>query len=144
MLYELEKPFYLLEARGRPEIALPVVSPFLFYPDYALRVAPEVLSRLSDRNETEEARLSYDQDLVLHEEDLNDGEDLWVVLAVVTLKKPFESSTINLKAPILLNTHTRMAEQIILEHALYDARSPLHRLQKNRLSTTDTHHGEMG
>lgn len=144
MLYELEKPFYLLEARGRPGIALPVVSPFLFYPDYAIRVAPDVLSRLSDRNESEAVLLSYDKDIVLHEEELGDTKDVWVVLAVVTLKKPFESSTMNLKAPILLNTHTRKAEQIILEHSLYEARSPLHRLQTKYLSTTDANHGEMG
>lgn len=143
-VYELEKPFYLLEARGQPEIALPVVSPFLFYPDYSIRVAPDVLSRLSDKNETEAVHLSYEKDGQLPDKDVDAASAIWMVLAVVTLKKPFESSTLNLKAPILLNTHTRMAEQIVLEDAHYDARAPLHRIQKESLWTTDMDHGEKG
>ncbi|WP_070328647.1 flagellar assembly protein FliW [Exiguobacterium aurantiacum] len=46
------------------------------------------------------------------------------VYAIVTLREPFDASTLNLKAPIVIETKERRGKQVILDDA-YSARYPL-------------------
>ncbi|MBR3063853.1 MAG: flagellar assembly protein FliW, partial [Exiguobacterium sp.] len=46
------------------------------------------------------------------------------VYSIVTLREPFESSTLNLKAPIVIETKERRGKQVILDDT-YPARYPL-------------------
>lgn len=185
-LYELAKPFYLLEASGRSEIALPVVSPYVFYPEYKVSIAPDVLKRLSEGRSTKGQGADIGQgpadssavgevliaqhpatdhhidhytdqhadeytdhytdyhtdEMVLDAHHLEDHPNPWVVLVVVTLRKPLEASTMNLKAPIILNSYTRQAEQVVLEQSPYDTRAPLNPLKIQDFPASGMDHGE--
>jgi flagellar assembly factor FliW len=77
-----------LQCITRPEIALPVVSPRRFLPDYQVRVF-----------RSEVAPLELD--------DLNSAQVLVVV------GKNERSITFNLKAPLMINVERRMGRQVI-------------------------------
>lgn len=91
-----------LEAVDEPEIALPVISPFHFFPDYTPKISRENLLQLNIT--------SPEEALVL------------CVLTIVTHKKEI---TINLKAPIIINAVSRLADQFIAENPEYNVREPL-------------------
>ncbi|MBE3596023.1 MAG: flagellar assembly protein FliW [Hydrogenibacillus sp.] len=102
-LYAEAPPFYVLEAVEAPAVALPVASPYAFYPDYAFTLPEDVARRLGP---------------------LESPEDV-VVLAVVTVRMPKEASTINLRAPVVVHARTLLGEQIVLEGVPYSTRMPL-------------------
>ncbi|CAM3514292.1 flagellar assembly protein FliW [Hydrogenibacillus schlegelii] len=102
-LFEEAPPFYVLEAAEAPAVALPVANPYAFYPDYAFALPDDVKDRLGPWEAPEDA----------------------VVLAVVTVRSPKEASTINLRAPIVVNVRTRLGEQVVLEDVPYSTRMPL-------------------
>lgn len=59
--------------------------------------------------------------------EIKSQEDL-MILAVMTLKQPFESSTINLQAPLVFNINNNKAKQMILNDANYNLRQPIGQL----------------
>ncbi len=77
-----------LQCTTRPEVALAVVSPRRFVPDYQLRVPRCELGPLA-----------------------GDGEQDAHVLAIVN--KNDEAITLNLKAPLLINLQRRLGRQVI-------------------------------
>lgn len=59
---------------------------------------------------------------VVHLEDPNGDSPLdpdTVVLAVVNVSSEWTQTTVNLRAPILLNPHTRIAAQVVLSNSKY-------------------------
>ncbi len=91
-----------LQSVEEPEIALPITNPTYFYPDYTPKISRENLLQL-DIKSPEEA----------------------VVLCVVTIPGDTKKITINLKAPIIINTAKRLADQLIAENPEYQIRQPL-------------------
>jgi len=91
-----------LEALDEPNIALPVASPFTFFPDYAPKISQESLLQLNITSE-EEA----------------------LVLCVLTIGSNINEITMNLKAPIIINVNTLTADQVIVENPDYNVREPL-------------------
>ncbi len=97
-----------LQSIMRPEIALAVVSPRRFVPDYQLRVARSELSAL----------------------ELDDLRQAQVLLVVG--KNEF-GVTVNLKAPLVINIDRRLASQVIangdqpVQHQLTAEKAPLRR-----------------
>jgi flagellar assembly factor FliW len=97
-----------LQSIMRPEVALAVVSPRRFVPDYQLRVARSELSAL----------------------ELDDLRQAQVLLVVG--KNDF-GVTVNLKAPLVINIDRRLASQVIangdqpVQHQLTAEKSPLRR-----------------
>jgi flagellar assembly factor FliW len=91
-----------LEAVDQPEIALPVVNPFLFFPDYAPKISRENLLQINIKS-PEEA----------------------IVLCVLTIGANTKDITVNLKAPIIVNSDSRLADQFIADNPEYNVREPL-------------------
>ena len=97
-----------LQSIMRPEIALAVVSPRRFVPDYQLRVARSELSAL----------------------ELDDLRQAQVLLVVG--KNEF-GVTVNLKAPLVINIDRRLASQVIangdqpVQYQLTAEKAPLRR-----------------
>ena len=81
-----------LQSMDEPELAIPVMDPLLMYPGYNPTVEKEILKSLGDLTE----------------------ENLFV-LVTVTVPQNIEDIAINLKAPMVINSDTRKAGQIIVE-----------------------------
>ena len=81
-----------LQSMDEPELAIPVMDPLLMYSGYNPTVEEEVLKTLGDLTE----------------------ENLFV-LVTVTIPQKIEDIAINLKAPMVINSDTRKAKQIIVE-----------------------------
>lgn len=100
--------FGSLQSCHRPETAFVVVSPFVVCPDYDFEL-PEVKQEELGITKLEEV----------------------MVLAIVTIPpgKP-EEATVNLQAPIVLNTKLRKGAQLILSESGYPLRCKLWAQQK--------------
>ncbi|WP_214825393.1 flagellar assembly protein FliW [Exiguobacterium algae] len=99
--YGDELPFWSLQSVDEPSCAFVVTNPFWHKADYAF----ELTDGAKDQLGIEEAEHVS-------------------VYSIVTLRDPFETSTINLQAPIVIETKERRGKQVILDDA-YPSRYPL-------------------
>jgi flagellar assembly factor FliW len=97
--------FYWLQSADEPETAFLVVDPALFFKDY----------QVSIREETQE-----DLDLV----DAKDGQIL------VVCNRAGEWLTGNLLGPLVINTRTRLGQQVVLTEKKWTCRQPMVRLSQ--------------
>lgn len=81
-----------LQSMDEPTFAMPVMDPLVMCPEYNPQVEDELLKPLGDLTE----------------------ENLFV-LVTVTVPQNIEEIAINLKAPIVINSETRKASQLIVE-----------------------------
>ncbi len=94
--------FQTLQSVVTPSLAFVVTNPHQFYVEYTFKLDDQILDNLMIKNE----------------------EDV-VVLSIVTLKKPFKTSTLNLKAPIIINSTRRHGKQYILNKEDYPTKAPI-------------------
>ena len=78
------------------------VPSFSFFPDYAPEIADEIADQL----------------------ELTDEKDA-LVLLIVTVGEDLASSTANLAAPVIVNSHKLKGAQVVLEDATLSLRAPL-------------------
>ena len=90
------------------EVSFVVVSPFDFYSEYELNLDNETMKDL----------------------EVKDSKDV-LILNIITLGETLEKSTINLKAPIVININNNLAKQYIIQYDTYDTKHPLIRREKN-------------
>jgi len=96
-------PFFWLQAVEDPDLAFVVTDPLIFKPDYHPSLPPEELKELGI-----------------------DHSNSPVVLTILTI--PHEDPlnlTANLMAPLVINSKTRKAKQIVLSDPGYSHREPL-------------------
>ena len=106
-----QSPFYWLQATEDPELAFLVADPALFFKDY----------HVSIREETQ-------QDLNLA--DAKDGQLL------VICNRAGEWLTGNLLGPLVINTRTRIGQQVVLTEKKWTCRQPLVRVESGVVVTT--------
>ncbi|MDF9766824.1 flagellar assembly factor FliW [Bacillus velezensis] len=94
-----DSPFLALQSVKQEHIAFIVASPFIFFKGYEFDIDHATLE-------------------LLHIADIEDVE----VMAILTLEEPFENTTANLKAPIIVNKKEMKAKQIILHDASYETK----------------------
>ncbi len=118
LIYDAEKEggsnIMWFQSLDEPQFALPVVQPELLMTDYNPHVEDELLEPLGELTE----------------------ENLYVL---VTVKVPanIKDMTVNLKAPIIVNTDTKKAGQIIVEDDV-EVRYPIYDiLQKAKEEAED-------
>lgn len=108
-----EKEFILLDLPGNPTfqilqsiattgLAFIVTNPYHFYVDYTFKLDDQMLESL---------QIKQPKDVI--------------VLTIVTVKTPFDTSTLNLKAPIIIHSTRREAKQYILNHSAYMTKAPI-------------------
>ena len=108
--FENEKNFILLSIEGNEvyqilqsinskEVGFVTANPYLFISDYTFDL---------DESTVEALNIEFEEDII--------------VLTIVTVKEPFNASTVNLKAPVIINTKSKKAKQCILENADYPIR----------------------
>lgn len=91
--------FQILQSIKRKEIAFIVVNPYQLYEDYTFKLDDGIVKALQLSDETE-----------------------IVVLSIVTLKQPFNTSTINLQAPIIINANKQQGKQFVINSDKYSTR----------------------
>ena len=94
--------FQTLQSTRTPQLAFVVTNPYQIYQDYEFRLDQATIDQLN---------ISSEKDLY--------------ILTIVTLTSPFEESTINLKAPIIINGKTQLGKQYILNDYSYPSKAPL-------------------
>ncbi len=112
ILYDCEKEetnISWLQSVEEPSLALPVIKPWLVKEDYNPVVEDELLSDLGE----------------LTEENL-------VILLTITVPQDIEKMSANLKAPIIINSDTRKAAQIIAENQDYEVKYMIYDFLKEK------------
>lgn len=94
--------FQILQSTLTPTLAFIVTNPYDFYVDYTFKLDEQILKTLK----------------IQHEQEV-------VVLSIVTLKSPFNTSTLNLKAPIIINSTGKQGKQYILNKDNYSTKAPI-------------------
>ncbi|ETT87874.1 flagellar assembly protein FliW [Viridibacillus sp. FSL R5-0477] len=104
---EKESPFAILQSIEQVEVGFVVAFPFLFKKNYAFDLPKS--DKVSLKAEVESDIVTY---------------------SIVTLKDPFDSSTLNLLAPVLINIKEKIGKQIVLqENGEYALRHPIGTLE---------------
>ena len=94
--------FTIMQSVETPELAFVLTSPFSFIDKYEFILDDNTIEQLS----------------IFNQEDIS-------VLTIVTIQEPFEKTTANLQAPIILNVKNNKAKQVILNDSEYQIRYPL-------------------
>lgn len=94
--------FQLLQSVKTSALAFVITSPYLFYQDYTLNLNDDLIELLEIKKQENVA-----------------------VYNIVTLKNPFSESTLNLRAPIIINTSSLLGKQYILNDSPYSSRAAI-------------------
>jgi flagellar assembly factor FliW len=97
-----ESPFRWLQSVDQGDVAFVVIDPVQFFGDYVVEIADPDAEALA----------------------LDSAEDAAIV-NIVTIAENYLNTTVNLLAPVVINTRTRRAKQLILANEAY---STAHRL----------------
>jgi flagellar assembly factor FliW len=91
-----ETPLFVLQSVKSAETAFILTDPFSFFMDYEFNLPEEVTEALS---------ISSDKDVA--------------VSVILTVQEPFEKTTANLQAPIIINQKEKQGKQVILNGTSY-------------------------
>jgi len=94
--------FQVLQSTQKPELAFVIANPYEFEKEYHLKLDQSIIDLLNIESQKEVA-----------------------VFGIVTVKEPFTSSTINLKAPLIFNVKEKLAKQYILQNDIYKTKTPI-------------------
>lgn len=94
--------FQALQSIYTPSLAFIVIDPYMLTNAYEFTLDDATIERIA----------------IKHKEDVT-------IRVIVTVKSPFEQSTLNLKAPIVINTREKQGKQFIIETDEYATKSPL-------------------
>jgi flagellar assembly factor FliW len=97
-----ESPFFLLQSAAEPEVALLLVNPFTVYTDYEFDLSDDILEKLKISDTSQVA-----------------------VFCTVNTSCGIDSATVNLLAPIVINTKELLGKQVVLNDKKYSLRTPL-------------------
>ncbi|MBO0992237.1 flagellar assembly protein FliW [Bacillus sp. SD088] len=92
----------VLQSVKTPELAFVIADPYSFFKDYTFSL---------DENTIELLNIESDQDVS--------------AFVILTVQDPFEKTTANLQAPIIMNVKTSHAKQVILNQENYKTKTPL-------------------
>lgn len=97
-------PILWLQSTSDPAMACPIIEPALFLPDYTISPG-DLPSEALELAGAGDAR----------------------TYVILTIPKDPEEMTANLKAPIVINTRTRSAKQVILQDGKLSVRHPMYK-----------------
>lgn len=98
-VFAKDTPFFILQSVDTPSLAFVVADPFHFHQDYDFDLPESVVEQLEIESEKDVA-----------------------VYVVLTLQDPFESTTANLQAPLIINHHKQRGKQVVLDDSSYGTR----------------------
>ncbi|MEH7444581.1 flagellar assembly protein FliW [Bacillus sp. JJ1122] len=94
--------FSVMQSVGMEGLALVIVNPFDFFKDYDFQLEDSVV---------EELVLTSDKDVLVY--------------SILTVEDPFEKTTANLQAPVIINKSNNKAKQVILVDEKYKTKHNL-------------------
>lgn len=94
--------FELLQSIDNMEVGFVVTSPFDIEDNYEIKLTEEIINNLQIQ-EPNEVKL----------------------VSLVTINSSVENMTVNLKAPVVINTNTKLGEQLITDKTKYKIKHPL-------------------
>lgn len=97
-----ETTLFVLQSVKTSEVAFIITSPFEIFPEYNVKLSDEVLTAL---------QIGVEKDVVVY--------------AILTVKEPFNKTTVNLQAPIVINSKKKLAKQYITNDTSFSMRQPL-------------------
>lgn len=97
-----DKIFSVMQSVTTDYLAFLVVSPFHFFSDYDFQL----------------------EDTVVEELGLQSEKDVQV-FSILTAEEPFDKTTANLQAPVIINTINQKAKQVILNYGQYKTKHPI-------------------
>ncbi|WP_282141022.1 flagellar assembly protein FliW [Cytobacillus oceanisediminis] len=90
---------FVLQSVKTTEVAFIVTDPFALYPQYEFDLPEEALEKLE---------IQSDKDVA--------------TFAILTVRDPFEETTVNLQAPLVINQTKKIGKQIILNQTPYQTK----------------------
>jgi len=108
--YQDDSPFYWLQCVDDPDLALVMVNPLSFKPDYA----PSIPQGVAEELEAE-----------------GDGDLSLFAIVTIPAGNP-RGLTANLLGPVAVNPGRRLARQLVLDDRLYSHRHPVIAESENR------------
>lgn len=99
---EPESPFSFMQSLDKEQLYFIMVNPFLFFQDYDFEIPQPVMEKLM----------------------IQDIKDVQVY-NIVVVKDPFERSTVNLLAPVILNGKEQLGKQAVLNQTNYSRQQRL-------------------
>lgn len=99
-LIDNEGPFVYLQSVKEKSLAFLMADPFAFYPDYEFELPEGDIADLELESQVK-------------------------VYCIITLKEQMEQPTINLLAPVVLNSDKRLGKQVVLHQSSYQTKQPL-------------------
>ena len=97
-----ETTLFVLQSVSTREVAFIITSPFEVFPEYNVKLSDEVLTSL---------QIGVEEDVVVY--------------TILTVQEPFNKTTVNLQAPIVINTKKKLAKQYITNDTSFSMRQPL-------------------
>jgi flagellar assembly factor FliW len=102
-----DSPFVILQSVKTPVLGFAMIDPFGYFPDYDIELDEQTVTQLELSSEKEVA-----------------------VYVILTVADPFDNTTVNLQAPIVLNYEKKLGKQVILTNTPYKTK---HRLFPNKV-----------
>lgn len=94
-----ELPFNWLQGVDKTDLAFVIVNPFLFKEDYQFDIPQNTIDEL----------------------EIGSINDVFI-LCIVTIPENLSDTTMNLKAPVIINTKIKKGKQIVLETDKYEVK----------------------
>jgi flagellar assembly factor FliW len=94
-----DETFLILQSIVTGGLAFVLVNPFTYFPEYDFSLEESIVELLN----------------------IASPEDL-VVYSILTIGEPFENTTANLQAPIIINSKNNQAKQVVLNNESYTTR----------------------
>lgn len=94
--------FSVMQSVEKMELAFVVSDPFSFFMEYDFKLEESVV---------EELELDSEKDVS--------------VFSILTVQDPFEKTTANLQAPVIINRKNRRAKQVILHNEQFSTKHPI-------------------
>lgn len=98
--------FYIMQSVSTATLAFVMVNPFTYYPSYDF---------VLDESVVESLKIEAPEDVIVY--------------SILTVQDPFEDTTVNLQAPVIVNSKNHFGKQIILNNGKYLTR---HKLMEKR------------
>ncbi len=89
----------VMQSVSNPQLAFVVTNPFFFYKEYDFKIDDQVVEQL---------QLDSDKDVTVY--------------VILTLQDPFEKTTANLQAPVVINNKKQLGKQVILTNTSYQTK----------------------
>lgn len=103
---EEDSAFSILQSTKTGTLAFVLINPFHYFPEYDFTIEDQIVEKL----------------------DITSSEDI-IVYTILTIQEPFENTTTNLQAPVIINTRNQHGKQVILNNDKYTTR---HRILEKR------------